>query len=673
MIHHFFAVDIHRCRLYNAVFSQTLLYEAHSMIQRGFLQEFLDHGDLGRLEQLALRARGDILTMTTLAGCGHPGGSLSSIDIYTTLYHCARVFPDNPLHPDRDRIVISHGHTSPGAYAALAHAGFFSPDDALIGFRVAGSIFEGHVERSVPGIEWGTGNLGQGLSAGCGFALGARLKKKDYRVYVVMGDGEQQKGQISEARRFAVKYGLTNLTVVVDRNRLQISGFTDDIMPQNIAEEFSSDGWRVLEIDGHDIRAIYRAFYTAIHDPSAPYAIIAATVMGKGVSFMENKAKYHGVALTPEQYAQAMQELGLPPALDRYRRIRADAAVTVAEPLRAPALAVATGSPRTYAIEDKTDNRSAFGNALKDIAAANKDRTDAAPIAVFDCDLETSVKVDGFRSVQPDHFFEVGIQEHNAATMAGAISIDGVLSIFADFGVFGVCETYNQHRLNDINHTSLKLVCTHLGLDVGEDGKTHQCIDYIGLFRNLYTFRVIIPADPNQTDRATRYLCAEPGNFLLGMGRSKTPVILDEQGNPLFGGGYRFSYGMVDLVRDGTDAAVMTYGSMLHRALAAREMLRHQGIMVRVLNVSCPKAIDSVAVAEAASTGLIVTYEDHNIHTGLGSIVADLIAEHRLSVRLIKLGIPGYSFSGQPDALFRIAGLDPEQLARAIERGLDKS
>jgi len=643
------------------------------MIQRGFVQKHLDPDDIAFLQQCALRARGDILTMTTLAGCGHPGGSLSSIDIYTTLFHCAKVFPQQPYHPDRDRIVISHGHTSPGVYAALAHAGFFAPESPLIGFRVAGSPFEGHVERSVPGIEWGTGNLGQGLSAGCGFALGARLKGKQYQVFVAMGDGEQQKGQISEARRCALKYKLTNLTAIIDQNRLQISGATHDVMPQNIREEFRADGWRVIEIDGHDIAAIYNALYDATHDTTTPCVIIAHTTMGKGVSFMEHVAKYHGVALTADQYVKAMEELGLPHDLELLRKKRSAAVFTPNAVSSPPPPHLITGTPRTYGKDDKVDNRSAFGNALKDIALNNKDHADSTPIAVFDCDLETSVKVDGFKQVLPNNFFEVGIQEHNAATMAGALSVDGVLSLFADFGVFGVCETYNQHRLNDINHAGLKLVCTHLGLDVGEDGKTHQCIDYIGLFRNLYTFNIILPADPNQTDRATRFMCSTSGNFLLGMGRSRAPVILDEQGAPLFGNGYTFEYGKIDLVRQGTDAAIMTYGCMLHRALAAGDSLRQKGLSVMVLNVPCPKAIDLERLREAARTGLIITCEDHNIHTGLGSIIADHLATHQISARLIKLGVADYSLSGPPDVLFQRAGLDAATIANVVEKEIKKN
>ena len=181
--------------------------------ERGFVAEKLDQETIDYLTELGKLARGDILTMTTLAGSGHPGGSMSSVDIYLVLYHFARVNPKEPDWEERDRIVISHGHTSPGAYSALARSGFFPPESAICDFRKAGSAFEGHCEPMVPGIEWATGNLGQGLSAGVGFALGAKLLGKNWHSYVVMGCGEQQKGQISEARRFAHKYGLTNLTV----------------------------------------------------------------------------------------------------------------------------------------------------------------------------------------------------------------------------------------------------------------------------------------------------------------------------------------------------------------------------------------------------------------------------------------------------------------------------
>ena len=642
------------------------------MIERGFTKKKLDDAAIAELKARARRARGDILTMTTLAASGHPGGSMSSLEMYLTLYACARVFPDDPHNPDRDRIVISHGHTSPGAYSALAATGFFKREDAITGFRRAGSIFEGHVERTVPGIEWGTGNLGQGLSVGCGFALGARLKKKTYHTFVVMGDGEQQKGQISEARRFAAKYNLSNLTVLIDYNRLQISGDTHKVMPQNIKENFLSDGWKVIEIDGHNLHEVYGALHTAVNDTTGTMAIIARTVMGRGVSFMENLAKYHGSTLTEEQYLKAMTELGLPPELEPYKEKRKNTPVNDEHHLAANPITIAPGDPIIYAADTKTDNRSAFGSALKSIAQANKDLPEASPIAVFDCDLATSVKVDGFDSVQPDHFFQVGIQEHNAAAMAGALSTDGVVSFFADFGVFGVCETYNQHRLSDINHANLKLVCTHVGLDVGEDGKTHQCIDYVGLFQNLFGFKVVLPADPNQTDRATRFVAKNPGNFFLGMGRSKTPIILDEAGNPLFGTDYTFTYGAIDVVRQGTDATIMTCGCMLAPAIKAWEALKAKGISVRLLNVSCPKNLDEDVIAEAAANGIIITYEDHNVHTGLGSIVANHLATRGLRARLRKLGVTAYGMSGPTSDVFKAAGLSADALVQAVEEELRK-
>ena len=637
------------------------------MIERGFTQQKMDDATAAELRARARKARGDILTMTTLAASGHPGGSMSSLEMYLTLYACARVYPDNPHHPDRDRIVISHGHTSPGAYSSLAATGFFKREDVLAGFRRAGSIFEGHVERTVPGIEWGTGNLGQGLSVGCAFALGARLKKKSYHTFVIMGDGEQQKGQISEARRFAAKYNLSNLTVLIDYNHLQISGETHKVMPQNVKQNFLSDGWKVMEIDGHDLAEVYHALYTAVNNTTGPMAIIAKTVMGKGVSFMENLAKYHGSPLSEEQYLKAMTELGLPPELETYKEMRKTPAARDEHRIAPSDVDIAPGEPIIYGADIKTDNRSGFGSALKSIALANKDRPGASPIAVFDCDLATSVKVDGFDSVQPDHFFQVGIQEHNAAAMAGALSTDGVVSFFADFGVFGVCETYNQHRLSDINHANIKLVCTHVGLDVGEDGKTHQCIDYMGLFQNLFGFKIILPADPNQTDRATRFIATHPGNFFLGMGRSKTPTILDEAGSPFFGQNYTFTYGAIDTVRQGTDAAIMTCGCMLAPALKAWEALKAKGISVRVLNVSCPKDVDEKILADAAATGIIVTYEDHSVHTGLGSIIANHLATRGLRARLRKLGVAAYGLSGPTADIFKAAGLSADTLAAAVE------
>ncbi len=643
------------------------------MKQNGFINSELDKNALEELENLSRQCKADILAMTTLAASGHPGGSMSSIDMYLTLFKCANLFPDNPHNQDRDRIITSHGHTSPGVYSALARSGFFNIDEAISGFRRAGSIFEGHVERIVPGVEWGTGNLGQGLSVGCGFAMAAKINQKNYNTFVIMGDGEQQKGQISEAREFAAKNNLSNLIVLIDNNHLQISGNIKDIMPQNIKENFISDGWNVIEINGHDFKQIYESIYKAVNDDKAPTAIIADTVMGKGVSFMENIAKFHGVPLGEADFYKAAKELSVEMDLDKYKKMREtdislDAHKTPLELLPE----IVTGDPIIYGKEDKTDNRSAFGSALKSIAEVNKQKTDKPKMAVLDCDLASSVKTNGFQSVLPDNLIQTGIQEHSAATIAGAMSIEGILTFFADFGVFGVCETYNQHRLNDINHANLKLACTHIGLDVGEDGKTHQCIDYIALFENLLGFGIIIPGDPNQTDRATRYISGIYGNFLLGMGRSKLPTILDESGNPFYGENYTFEYGKIDTIREGDDATIISCGSVFNHAIKAHDILKEKGIKVKVLNLSCPKMLDDEALLSACKTGVIITCEDHLSATGIGSKVANWLVDNRQSVTLKKLGVTKYGFSGPTGKLFKAAGIDPDSIVNAVEEEVSK-
>jgi transketolase len=632
----------------------------------------LDERSLKKLSDMARLARGDILKMTTLAGSGHPGGSMSSVDFYLVLYSYANVHPQFPTDPNRDRIVISHGHTSPGVYAALGRVGFFPIEAAIATFRKAGSPFEGHVEKGIPGVEWNTGNLGQGLSAGCGFALGSKILKKGFHVFVAMGCGEQQKGQISEARRFAIKYGLDNLTVIVDYNCRQISGVTQEIMPQNISKNFESDGWKVMEVDGHQFQEIYAAFREATLSKH-PTVIIADTTMGKGVSFMEGKEEFHGRALTLEEYKKAAQELGVEDNLDRYRQIREKGTLPFCGkkyPVEVPS--IQTGNPRNYERDQKLDNRSAFGNALVDIAKANVREDSPLPFAVFDCDLASSVKTAGFAKQFPNHFFQGGIQEHNTATIAGAISTLGLLSFFADFGVFGVDETYNQHRLNDINEANLKLICTHDGLDVGEDGKTHQCIDYVGVMQNLFGYKMIVPADPNQTDRVIRYVAKTYGNFLVAMGRSPIPILLSEEGTPLFGSPYQFRYGHAELIRNGKDAAIITTGGMVYRAVQAWQKLKEKGVEVQILNISCLSDLDAEAILKAAETGIIITYEDHHVQTGLGSLIANFLAGHGLGVRFRKLGITQYGSSGKPEDLYRMQGLDAESLVLAVMKEVRK-
>ena len=623
---------------------------------------------LTRHAEAVSRCRRAIIQMTSLAGSGHPGGSMSSLDTYLTLWACANVDPADPWKEGRDRIVVSHGHTSPGVYSVLAELGFVDNQEAVSSFRSTQNLFEGHIEREIPGVEWTTGNLGQGLSAACGMVLGDRIHGREIRAFVPMGDGEQQKGQISEARRFAVKYNLHGITAIIDRNRLQIGGDTDDIMPQDLRAGWESDGWHVVEIDGHDAAAIYGALREAGEDSSKPWCIIANTVMGKGVSFMEDKADFHGRALNKEELAAAVAELGEPTdlwdmaPLEERRARRLESTVPTLPRVN---VNLNPGNAVTYDAETKTDCRSAFGRALHEVAQA----TDGSnpPIAAFDCDLEGSVKLNAFHKDYPDHFFQAGIQEHHTATCAGALSTCGVTTVFADFGVFGVCETYNQHRLSDINHAEIKIACTHIGLDVGEDGKTHQCIDYVGLLRNIFGMRIFVPADPNQTDRVVRHALTTPGMAFIGMGRSKLPTILDESGNPFFGGEYTFEPGQVDFIRRGNSGLVVAMGTPTGQAVAAVDALRADGLDVGLAHIATPDRIDASSLAEIARQPFVVTVEDHSVNTGLGSCLAEALFDHGSALPHLRIGVENYAPSGPSTEVYRHCGLDADSIREKVQ------
>ncbi len=632
---------------------------------RDFPVEALSEQHIRVYRDIANRCRGRILTMTTRAKSGHPAGSLSSLEMTLMTYAAANVTPAGS--PDRDYVVVSHGHTSPATYAVLGELGFFDPEQTAAHFRACGSPFQGHVERSVPGIDWGSGNLGQGLSAGVGYALAQSRRRSPGRVYVLMGDGEQTKGQVAEARRLAKRFNLSGLTALVDLNHIQISGRTEDVMPADIRRLWEADGWSVLECDGHSLEAVYSSLRQAVSDES-PTVILCHTLMGKGVSFMEGIPDYHGKAASVELYRTGMSELGLDAAeLDR----------AIEERKRTPVLfphvpvmrrEIETGAPRTFDAGSAGDNRSAFGKALADVGILNYGVPGRSPILVFDCDLAGSVKTDSFAKNCPEWFLQCGIQEHAVATAAGAASLAGVTTVWADFGVFGLSEAYNQQRLNDINGTGLKLVLTHVGLDVGEDGMTHQAIDYVGLLRNMFGWKLVVPADPNETDRAVRWALAEPGNVCIAMGRSKAPVITTREGLPVFATDDGFRYGKAARVRSGSDGAILALGAMTNVALQVSDALREQGRSIAVYGISSPLAADDAALRDAAATGRVLTVEDHNVRSGMGSIVSARMMELGLSCRVSNLGVSRYGESGASPDVYAAMGLDVAGVSGALLR-----
>ncbi|MGB9909799.1 MAG: transketolase [Candidatus Hydrothermia bacterium] len=639
----------------------------------GFNKSFLSESELQELKELGRVVRGDIIKMTTLAQSGHPGGSMSSCDIYLVVWKYANVDPKNPDWELRDRIVVSHGHTSPGVYAVLGRLGFFEIDDAIAYFRMAGSPFEGHIEREVPGVEWTTGNLGQGLSAGVGFAMASKITRKNFHVFVLMSDAEQAKGQVAESRRIAKKYNLNNITVIIDYNKKQISGNTYDVMPVNIKDNYLADGWKVIEVDGHDYQALYRAIRESLLDESSPYCIIAHTIMGKGVSFMENAEVYHGKPLSKEEYKRAITELGIPDDLEYYEKKRQEKKFPVFNRKLFYDLKVNEPDVKIYSASEKVATRVAVGSQLYEWGKYNLLSSGSTPIAVFDCDLAESLRFTEFQRAFPDYFFEHGVQEHSTATVSGAISTQGVIAVFGDFGVFGIDETYNQHRLNDINHTNLKLVLSHIGIDVGEDGKTHHCIDYIGLLRNLFGFKLIIPADGNQAKKAFNYIMKEFGNYAIAVGRSNWPVIPDEKGNPFFSEKYAYEYGKADILRRGDRATLIVYGPTAHKGIEVYDILEEAGVKINVVNVSTPFKLDETKLlSNEIIKNPIFVYEDHNVHTGLGNILSDFYVSKRVNVEIVKFGLTNYSMSGKAEDLYKIHGLAPHNIANAILEFLGK-
>ncbi len=645
-------------------------------IPKGFREEELVVEQIRHLRNLSRLVRGDALRMLRLANTGSTGGALSSADLLVTLLASANLRPGLVDDPRRDRIVVSHGHVAPAVYGALGRLDFFDLDDAVGLYRKAGSVFAGDLERAVPGVEWTPGTLGGGLAAACGFSLAGRLRGLKYNVFAVMSDGEQQKGQVAEARRFAKRYRLNNLTAIVDANGAQGAGRGPETLSQNLKFEYIADGWDVIEISGHDHGEIYKALRRAIQIQSAPVLILAHTHLGAGVSFMEQEAEFRGRPPTEAEYREALRELKLDADLaeaEDYRAAFGDFDLDLGEP-ELETLPVVVGEPRLYPAGVEVPALEPLAAVLADVARGNRG-AGATPVAVVDCAGPGAGATELFARENRDQYFHCGVQDQAAATVAGALSLEGVATVLVDAGAFVLDGAYPQLRLNDLNGTHLKILATHLGLDAGDHGTALQCLDYLSVVENLYGFRAVFPADANHADRVVRFVLGQPGNWVVGVGASPTAVVTDLDGRPFFGEGYEFEYGRVDLVRPGDHGVILTTGPMLGAALRLWEALRDRGLEPSVLHVSCPKALESSedpVLLQCLRKGRVITYEDHNVHTGLGSRVANFIALRGISCRLLKVGAERYGLAGEPREVYRRLGLDPETLVPRLAKFLKR-
>lgn len=620
------------------------------------------------LRAFSQSCRRSALQMVTNAKSGHPGGSLSLID-YLSLLYCFVISQTN------EPVVISNGHVSPAVYAVLGELGVVDKQRAITHFRKPDDLFEGHVNRKLQGIYYSTGPLGVGASVASAFALSDKLKKSPDYTYLLMGDGECQEGMVYEMMNFAAKYRLNNLIAFVDYNKIQLSASLEEIMPLNIKGHFEAAGWEVMEVNGHDFVEMWNAISRAHESSTKPVLLLGHTVMGKGVSFMEavskeGKADWHGVAPTAEQQEKALTELVLS---ESDSALLQDFVSHLSKNIKTPAMpnlwakidGVDVGEPVTYGSDKLIDCRGAYGTALLDLAKRNPN------VVAMTADLAGSVKTDGVKKNFPERHIECGIAEQHMVSAAGGLSLRGFIPFCSTFGAFMTSRGKDQARVNDINETNVKMVATHCGLSVGEDGPTHQAIDDMSSFMGFMHTNILEPADPNQCDRMIRYVASVYGNFYVRMGRSKLPAILREDGTPFFAGAYVFQPGRADVVRTGTDVTIVASGPMVERAVKVADAMKASEKSVEVIAVSSMRPFDEETIlASARKTGRVVTVEDHHVATGLGSLVLQALARSGTNARVQTMGVREYQLSGTSDELYEIAGLGVKEIEKAVREML---
>jgi transketolase len=650
---------------------------------------------LEELKQAAAEMRAVDLIDIFAAGSGHPGGTLSIMDIAAALY--LRVLnhdPKDPAWPERDRVFWSAGHKAPALYVALGKAGYFPLDDTVL-LRQFGARFEGHPNcLKLPGVEVSSGSLGQGLGVAVGNALAGKMSGRPYRVYCIMGDGEQQEGSIWESAMAAGHYKLDNLCGIIDKNDLQIDGRVRDVMNVDpLAEKYAAFGWNVLEVNGHDLSDILSAFERAASTPTRPSVLLAHTVKGKGVSFMENQAGWHGIAPDREKFEKAMVDLATPavPA----ERQAAMLAQAQAHALTAAAKARA-GLPQfrhdywwnagaTMKV-DMDPTRMGFGRGLE---AAGADER----VVTVHADISGSIKITDFEAKHPERknrVFSVGIAEQNMMEVAAGLAKEGLIPVTGTYGVFASGRCWDQIRTTICySNLNVKIAGAHGGISVGADGATHQALEEISLMAILPNMHVVVPCDSVETERATRYsLIGLNGPAYIRYAREATPVVTTPE-TP-------FKFGVANIIRyrgpkprfleafetvpstdykdEGEEVSVVACGPMVPEAMRAAWLLKEeQGIETRIVNVHTVKPLDVAALVRAADeTGLVVTAEEHQVG-GFGNIVAGAILENRQSFQLPllldRVGVLDcFGVSGKPWELMQWFGLCAEHIAERVLR-----
>ncbi len=611
---------------------------------------------MANIEQLREKARLlriHSIRATTKAGSGHPTSCMSAAELVAaTFFHAMRFDPKNPHAPESDRFVLSKGHAAPVLYAALAEAGVF-PVSRLLTLREFSSELEGHPTPRVPGVDAATGSLGQGLSVGVGLAIGAKnLEKNDSRVYVLLGDGEMAEGNVWEAAAFAAHYKLDNLTAIVDVNALGQSGRT---MHEHDVEayrrKFEAQGWQAETVDGHDLEAIVATLDRAKKTSGIPQAIIARTLKGKGVSFVEDKEGWHGKAIPEDQLEAALAELGGAPEIledlgRSYER------TTLPKPPDFP-----PPPPPGYRLGEQVATRQAYGTALKKLAGVNP------YIVGIDGDVKNSTYAEVFGDAYPERFFQGYIAEQNMVSAGVGLAARGHVAFVATFACF-LARAYDQIRMAAISRSNLNLVGSHCGVSIGEDGPSQMALEDLAMFRAIPTATVLYPSDAVSTERLVEAMARREGICFLRTTRPKTPVIY--QNDEIFP-----IPGFKVLRQSDKDAATVIGGGVtLHEALEAANLLQQKGIAVRVIDLYCVKPIDGAALRRQveATSGRVVTVEDHYPEGGIGEAVVTALLEAGAKLTAVKrLAVNGLPHSGKPEELLDEFGISAKHIAASVE------
>lgn len=593
------------------------------------------------LEKLAKLVRYFILASTTQAGSGHPTSSLSATDLLTGLLFGGvfRFDPDYPDNPGNDRLIFSKGHASPLLYSLWAAAGEVSEEE-LLTLREFGSTLQGHPTPEFRYADAATGSLGQGLSIGLGMALNAKyIDRLSYRTYVLIGDSEMSEGSQWEAIEIAAHYKLDNLTGIVDVNRLGQRGET--MHGHNIesyGKKIASFGWETILINGHNFDEILDAYNKALSVTDKPIMIIARTIKGKGVSFLEDKNGWHGKALNREQFKEAIKELG-----DFDKSICGE--ISIPESLKTEKQLPQTAGKINYPADKPVSTRKAYGNALVRIFPEFPD------LVVLDAEVGNSTFAETFMEKYPERFFEMYITEQNMVGTALGLSCRGKIPFISTFAAF-FTRAFDQIRMCQYSEANIKFAGSHAGVSIGEDGASQMGLEDIAMFRAVFNSVILYPCDAVSAEKLVEEAARNKGIVYIRLTRKDTPVIYDPDENFCIGGSKIVRQSDNDVV------TVAAAGITLHEALSAYEELKTEGISIRVIDLYSIKPVDVSTLRKCGNlTKAVITVEDHYSEGGIGEAVRSALGSYDIPV--YSLSVRKAPMSGKPEEL-----LDYEEISK---------